>query len=279
MPLSRLFFLSLILMITLSPLALAQDPITLGSVVPPRAETTSSSVAAAPASLLDLQEKLLSLETSLQDQTQQIEEMQKTIRALEQKIDQKAPQTTTLDQPENNEETPKVLPESNAVEPSAEEKPSPSDAPTDTPSPTLGQATHSKPLQDTPTPPSSEADAYQTGIDTLKQGQYAKARNHFEAFVKNNPNDTLLPNAYYWIGETYYAEGNYRQSGEMFLKSFQDYPDSPKAPDSLLKLGLSLQSAKQTKQACQSFAELLRRYPKANPGILHRAKRAQAACL
>jgi tol-pal system protein YbgF len=274
--LSRLFCLNVLFMLALSGLALAQDPIPLGSVLSPRggdvsAAASSAAAAAAPdapASLLDVQERLISLENTLQAQTQQIEEMQKTIRTLEQKLAQ-PPEATAQTETKTQDSGQNDAPES-----PAQGDPSPSED-----NPTLEEVTPSEPLQDPSALPSSEAGAYQTGIDTLKQGQYAEARNHFEAFIKNNPNDTRLPNAYYWIGETYYAQQNYRKSGEMFLKSFQDYPDSPKAPDSLLKLGLSLQSAKQTKQACQSFDELLRRYPKASPTIIQRAKRAKASCV
>jgi tol-pal system protein YbgF len=257
MPLSmsHLFCLTL-LMVTFGGLASAQEPISLGTVTPPR-----SAASASPASLMDLQDKLTTLESSLQAQTQQIEDLQKTVQTLEQKLAQP---------PESAAPTENETAETDTV---------PSDASASaSPTPTLGQATPSRPLTETDALPSSEAGTYQTGIDALKQGQYAEARDHFTTFITNNPEDKLVPNAYYWMGEAYYAEGNYRKSGETFLKGFQDYPDSPKAPDSLLKLGLSLQSAKQNKQACQSFDELLRRYPKANPTIIQRAKRAKASC-
>ena len=263
MPLSmsRLFCLTL-LMFTFGGLASAQDPISLGAVTPPRAAASAS-----PASLMDLQDKLTTLESSLQAQTQQIEELQKTVQTLEQTL----AQTPEAAAPTENETEP--VPENDT----AETDTVPADASNPTPT-TLDQATPSRPLTETDALPSSEEGAYQAGIDALKQGQYVKARDHFTTFITNNPEDKLVPNAYYWMGEAYYAEGNYRKSGETFLKAFQDYPDSPKAPDSLLKLGLSLQSAKQNKQACQSFDELLRRYPKANPTIIQRAKRAKASC-
>jgi tol-pal system protein YbgF len=252
-------------MVTFGGLASAQEPISLGTVTPPRSAASSS-----PASLMDLQDKLTSLESSLQAQTQQIEDLQKTVQTLEQKLSQ-TPESAA---PTENET--EAVPENDT----AETDTVPSDASASaSPTPTLGQATPSRPLTETDALPSSEAGTYQTGIDALKQGQYAEARDHFTTFITNNPEDKLVPNAYYWMGEAYYAEGNYRKSGETFLKGFQDYPDSPKAPDSLLKLGLSLQSAKQTKQACQSFDELLRRYPKANPTIIQRAKRAKASCV
>lgn len=260
---SRLFCLTL-LMFTFSGLAAAQEPISLGAVTPPRPATASAAATTdSPASLMDLQDKLTTLESALQTQTQQIEELQKTVQTLEQKLAQ-TPETAT---PTENETEP--VPENDT----AETAPIPANT-----NPTLDQATPSAPLEDTHNTPPSEAGTYQAGIDALKQGQYAEARDHFTAFIKNNPEDTLVPNAYYWMGEAYYAEGNYRKSGETFLKAFQEYPDSPKAPDSLLKLGLSLQSAKQNKQACQSFDELLRRYPKASPAVIQRAKRAKASC-
>jgi tol-pal system protein YbgF len=255
MLLHRLFCLCLVLS---AHSAMAQEPVVLGGAT--GAMVTPSS----PASLLELQEKINTLEATLQGQTQQIEDLQKTVRTLEQRLPAEPKPTA--------EASPETVQEAASNEDVTENTP----ASTETPA-VLGTVPPSKPLAETSSPASPQG-KYQGGIDALKQGRYAEAREHLNTFIKENPDDKLIPNAYYWMGEAYYAEGNYRKAGETFLKGFQDYPESPKAPDSLLKLGLSLQSAKQTKQACQSFDELMRRYPDASPGVINRAKRAKASC-
>ena len=78
----------------------------------------------------------------------------------------------------------------------------------------------------------------------------------------------MAGNAQYWLGETYYVRGQFREAAVTFAEGFQRYPDSPKAPDNLLKLGKSLAALGQSADACGTFAELVTRYPQA-PATIH----------
>ena len=196
-----------------------------------------------------LQDKIRSLEEAISSQTRQIEELQNTVKKLEKQAQEKSTSNNTAKEPTAGE-----IPINDETK-----LPGPKSLPATAPATTTSK------------------DLYQAGLDALKQGDYAKAQGHFDAFLKQYPKDPLTPNVYYWMGESYYAQANYRKSGELFLKSFQEYPNSGKAPDSLLKLALSLQSAKQTVQACQSFGEVLKRYPNASPSVINRAKQGQMA--
>jgi TolA-binding protein len=75
------------------------------------------------------------------------------------------------------------------------------------------------------------------------------------------------------------VNGQYREAADSFLKSSTNYPDNAKAPESLLKLGISLKRLDETQAACSSFDELQRRYPDASQ-ILERAvrERQRAEC-
>ena len=61
---------------------------------------------------------------------------------------------------------------------------------------------------------------------------------------------SLAGSAQYWLGETFYAQGNFREAAQNFLHGYKNYPKSRRAPDSLLKLGISLNKLGQTQQAC-----------------------------
>ena len=54
----------------------------------------------------------------------------------------------------------------------------------------------------------------------------------------------------------------YEDAARVFLAGYQRYPDSSKASDSLLKLGVTLKHLGQRDEACATFEELLRRLPK-----------------
>ncbi|ABS63738.1 Tol-Pal system YbgF [Parvibaculum lavamentivorans DS-1] len=121
---------------------------------------------------------------------------------------------------------------------------------------------------------------YDFAIDLMKRGQYPQARTAFLEFLQLHPKHELAGNAQYWLGETYYAENNYKQAGDAFLNGYTTYASSSKAPDSLLKLGMSLSALGNTDAACTVWGELGSRFPQASPSIVARAKleRQKAGC-
>ena len=113
---------------------------------------------------------------------------------------------------------------------------------------------------------------YNYAFGLLSQANYGEAELALRGFVDQNPQDPLAGNAKYWLGETFYVRQDYQQAAVTFAEAYQEYPDSGKAPDNLLKLGMSLSALGSQKDACGTFAELLKRYPEAAATILQRAK-------
>src|SRR5690606_27427724 len=91
---------------------------------------------------------------------------------------------------------------------------------------------------------------YDAAFQALREQRYERAEAAFKEFLNRYSDDALAGNAQYWLGETYYVRGNYQESAKVFAHGFQKYPKSSKAPDNLLKLGLSLAQNKKTKEAC-----------------------------
>ena len=102
------------------------------------------------------------------------------------------------------------------------------------------------------------------------RGDYDKAAGALRAFVKAHPDDALSGNAIYWLGETHYARKRYAEAAVLFAEGFKRYPKSGKAPDNLLKLGMSFARLGKRTEACASLFELNKRYPKA-AGYIKRA--------
>ena len=112
---------------------------------------------------------------------------------------------------------------------------------------------------------------YETAYGLLLQQDYASAEAAFDEFLKRFPNDPLAGNAQYWLGETFYVRGNFKSSASAFLKGYQTYGRSSKAPDSLLKLAMSLDRLGQRDSACASYSELNVRFPNAPGAVRSRA--------
>lgn len=113
---------------------------------------------------------------------------------------------------------------------------------------------------------------YDNAIGLLQKSEYAAAESAFRDFLKNNPKHDLTPNAQYWLAETFYVRGDYQTSAVEFLKSYKQFPKSSKAPDSLLKLGLSLSNLGKKAEACASLGKMDKEFAGASSSIKARAE-------
>ncbi|MEH6727820.1 MAG: tol-pal system protein YbgF, partial [Hyphomicrobiales bacterium] len=100
-------------------------------------------------------------------------------------------------------------------------------------------------------------------------------------FLSEHPNDPLVSDARFWLGESLFVRGSFREAANEFLESYSKFPQSAKAPDSLLKLGLSLHELGETEAACATYAELVRKYPAASSPVKQRVRdeRKSAKCI
>jgi len=117
---------------------------------------------------------------------------------------------------------------------------------------------------------------YQYAFDLLRQNKYGDAEQALRTFVDQYPEHPLAGNASYWLGETFYVRQDYDNAALTFAEGFQKYPQSGKAPDSLLKLGMSLAALGETGDACKAFGELSSRYPKASDSVKQRVTKEQS---
>ena len=112
-----------------------------------------------------------------------------------------------------------------------------------------------------PLPSGTPKQQYDYAYGLVSNAQYEKAEISFLEFLKAHPDDELAGNAQYWLGQTYYARGNYTDATRTFLEGMSKYPDSPKAPAYLLKVGMSLNLLGEKQEACEVYRELNARFP------------------
>jgi tol-pal system protein YbgF len=104
---------------------------------------------------------------------------------------------------------------------------------------------------------------YNEAFKLLQDGDYAGAERGFKTFVQRYPQHVLAGNAEYWLGETYYARRDYQNAMTSFAEGYKVYKTSPKGPDNLLKLGITLSAMGRKPDACAIFARFGHDYPKA----------------
>ncbi len=121
---------------------------------------------------------------------------------------------------------------------------------------------------------------YDYAFDFLKRNDYVRGEAALREFLKRNPKDQLAGNAQYWLGETFYVRGNYQQAAVEFMAGYQTFPKNTKSPDSLFKLGLSLEKLNQNDGACTAFGRITKDYPDASDQVRNgvKAERTKLKC-
>tara|TARA_B100001123_G_scaffold130152_1_gene151193 strand:+ start:55 stop:1047 length:993 start_codon:yes stop_codon:yes gene_type:complete len=121
-------------------------------------------------------------------------------------------------------------------------------------------------------PDSSPEKQYEFATSFLKVGDYNTAERALKEFVETNPSHNLAGNAQYWFAETFRIRQLYVDAASAYLEGYQKYPKSEKAPDNLLKLGVSLVQIGEKDQGCIMITSLEKEYPEASQSILQKAK-------
>lgn len=116
---------------------------------------------------------------------------------------------------------------------------------------------------------------FDVAYSAYAQKDYDQAEMGFRRFLQSNPRDGLVPEATFWLGETYLQRGRFREAAEQFLSVSSDHPSAAKAPDALLRLGMALNGMGARDRACAVFAELDRKYPQASANVRQGAEREQ----
>ena len=100
---------------------------------------------------------------------------------------------------------------------------------------------------------------YRNSYQFILSGDYANAEAGFRDHIKRFPADGKVADSNYWLGESLLGQQKYHDAAEVFLSASKDYPKAKKAPDMLLKLGVSLVGLKQKDVACATFGEIGKR--------------------
>jgi tol-pal system protein YbgF len=96
----------------------------------------------------------------------------------------------------------------------------------------------SKDSQKSEGPMITTVSAFNFAYSHYLNGKYGLAVEGFQRFVKDFPGTSLTPNAYYWLGESFYRLKNYPRALQSFEYLSTEYPGSEKVPAALYKLGL-----------------------------------------
>ena len=105
------------------------------------------------------------------------------------------------------------------------------------------------------------------------RGQFELAEGSFKDFLRVHPRDRLIPDALFFVGESYYRRNRFREAAENYLTVTTSHGKSARASEAMLKLGMSLRGLGAKDEACATYVEVTRKYPNAAAAIKQAVER------
>jgi tol-pal system protein YbgF len=112
-----------------------------------------------------------------------------------------------------------------------------------------------------PIPGGSDRDNYQVALELLRVERYDQSAVSFKEFLVAFPDSQLAANAQYWLAESYYASNEFELALADFARVIDNYPQSTKVPDALLKMGYCNYSLQRWDDARTALSRVQSDYP------------------
>ena len=119
------------------------------------------------------------------------------------------------------------------------------------------------------TPKLGEAEAYDKAVNLiLKTREYDKAIPAFKDFLAAYPSSDFADNAHYWLGQLLFNKQQWSQAESSFITVIEQFADSTKRADAMLKLGIIKQNTGVDSEANSWFQKVLSEYPNSSAAKL-----------
>ena len=101
---------------------------------------------------------------------------------------------------------------------------------------------------------------FEKGRSFLARKKYKQAAHVFKKFVSAKPKSPLAGDAQFLAADSYFLENDFTNAAIEYVKVYEIYPTSPKAPEALLKLAKSLHQIGQRVEACEALGVIKSQY-------------------
>jgi len=124
-------------------------------------------------------------------------------------------------------------------------------------------------------PPISGDLLYQNANRDRLGGKNDLALQEYQQFVKYYGDSPLAPAAQFWVGDLYFAQGDYENALNAFDEVLVRWPANNKTPDAFLMKGKTLVKLDKRNAGAAEFRELIKRYPSSDAAAKARAQLKQ----
>jgi tol-pal system protein YbgF len=108
---------------------------------------------------------------------------------------------------------------------------------------------------------------YNNALRDYNAGKNDLAKQEFSDYVKFYPNTDLAGNAYFYLAELAYKQGNFQEAVTNYDQVLQNFPTGNKAPSSDLKKGLALIELGKKDDGIAELRHVIQRYPRSNEAL------------
>jgi tol-pal system protein YbgF len=109
---------------------------------------------------------------------------------------------------------------------------------------------------------------YKDALTDYTKGNYDLAIKGFRTYLTYFPKTSLVPNAQYWLAESYYSQRKYPDAIREFDKLIKTYPESTRVPSAMLKQGYAYLELGEKPLGQGVLRELVAKYPRSREARL-----------
>jgi len=106
-----------------------------------------------------------------------------------------------------------------------------------------------------------ERTEFDHAMDLVRKGTFDGAVAAFNAFLKKYPSSGYLPSALFWLGNSQYATGAYKEAIDAYRRLSQVAPDHARVPEARLAIANCQSELKDTKSARKTLEDLTKSHP------------------
>jgi len=105
---------------------------------------------------------------------------------------------------------------------------------------------------------------YNNALRDYNAGKNDLATQEFNDYIKFYPNTDLAGNAFFYLAEVAYRQGNFQEAAKNDDQVLQNFPSGSKAASAELKKGLSQIQLGQQEDGVKALRHVIQRYPRSN---------------
>jgi tol-pal system protein YbgF len=106
-----------------------------------------------------------------------------------------------------------------------------------------------------------ERQAYEQAMEAFRKSQFDAAATGFGQLLRGHPQTGYGPSAWFWLGNSHYATGKYKEAMDAYRKLMAVAPDHARVPEARLALANCQLELKDAKGARKTLEDLVKASP------------------